>query len=454
MPAAAIARVIIEGLHGDTDLELRLNPRLSIVFGENGTGKTTVLHVLANIANGDLERFTRLRFQSLSVTNSSGDRLELRQEDVDERLLVVPRLNGRDMAAVSRGMPTQSDTRTRLRSFFGGRPVYLPAFRSVLEAVSRSRLSENPQTESQQREAQSIVESELDGTYGDAAGGVATSYLRRERARLMANKTILCRQWFGPFVPLVRFPSLWEVAEELRDELQRAKYSVAEHDRNAFTDVFVRALKAVVENQEAERPEALSAVVQRLQRRLADLKDADMALPEAYSELATLLSQQSLQYTTEGWIASRILDIYDRALEKRLIAQADAFEQLHTFERSANRFLSGKTLRAQREGDQTVRGQPLNPVELSGGRRAPLSVLSSGERHVLTLLFSATHMGAGDGLLLIDEPELSLHVNWQRTIIDELMKQAGDRQIVVATHAPEVTAEHRDSMVELVPRRT
>jgi predicted ATP-dependent endonuclease of OLD family len=84
-----------------------------------------------------------------------------------------------------------------------------------------------------------------------------------------------------------------------------------------------------------------------------------------------------------------------------------------------------------------------------GSRRARFSVLSSGERQVLTLLFSATHMSSADGILLIDEPELSLHLDWQRTILTELMKQAGERQVVVCTHAPEVIADHRDSAVPL-----
>ena len=37
----------------------------------------------------------------------------------------------------------------------------------------------------------------------------------------------------------------------------------------------------------------------------------------------------------------------------------------------------------------------------------------------------ATHMSPADGIMLIDEPEISLHVDWQRIILDEIMRQAG-----------------------------
>ena len=58
-------------------------------------------------------------------------------------------------------------------------------------------------------------------------------------------------------------------------------------------------------------------------------------------------------------------------------------------------------------------------------------------------------MSPADGTMLIDEPEISLHIDWQRIIVSEIMAQAADRQIIVCTHAPEVVAEHRQALVEL-----
>lgn len=55
-------------------------------------------------------------------------------------------------------------------------------------------------------------------------------------------------------------------------------------------------------------------------------------------------------------------------------------------------------------------------------------------------------MSVASGIFLIDEPELSLHVDWQRIIISELMAQAGNRQIIACTHSPEVGADHSDAV--------
>ena len=58
-------------------------------------------------------------------------------------------------------------------------------------------------------------------------------------------------------------------------------------------------------------------------------------------------------------------------------------------------------------------------------------------------------MSLVDGIVLIDEPELSLHVDWQRKILSEMCKQAGGRQVIACTHAPEVAADHLDRFIRL-----
>jgi len=55
------------------------------------------------------------------------------------------------------------------------------------------------------------------------------------------------------------------------------------------------------------------------------------------------------------------------------------------------------------------------------------------------------------GVFLIDEPELSLHVDWQRIILKEISTQAPMRQIIACTHSPEVGADHDDAVQMFAP---
>jgi predicted ATP-dependent endonuclease of OLD family len=246
---------------------------------------------------------------------------------------------------------------------------------------------------------------------------------------------------------------LAEVGEELSTEYQTAELQLAHKDRAGFSEVFLEVVRAVFDRSKPPPAEETSQILKSIRQNLESLRASVENIPSApvYVQLAALMrgEQAPTALPTQEGIAARILKIYDAALSSRIEAEHQAFRRLRTFQESVNRFMEGKKLIV--EPSERAPRRQLARVQLDGERRAGLSVLSSGERHVLTLLFSATHMSAADGVLLIDEPELSLHVDWQRIILAELMAQAGNRQIIACTHAPEVAGDHRHRMVKLQP---
>ncbi|OLE96840.1 MAG: hypothetical protein AUG75_15475 [Cyanobacteria bacterium 13_1_20CM_4_61_6] len=52
-------------------------------------------------------------------------------------------------------------------------------------------------------------------------------------------------------------------------------------------------------------------------------------------------------------------------------------------------------------------------------------------------------------VVLIDEPEISLHIDWQSLLIPEMVAQLQDRQIITCTHSPMIGADYEDQMSEL-----
>ena len=68
----------------------------------------------------------------------------------------------------------------------------------------------------------------------------------------------------------------------------------------------------------------------------------------------------------------------------------------------------------------------------------PLGVasLSSGEKQVLRILLEA--LLAGANTMIVDEPELSMHIDWQRELVSALRELNPECQLVLATHSPEV----------------
>ncbi|MDR3194830.1 MAG: AAA family ATPase [Tannerella sp.] len=68
----------------------------------------------------------------------------------------------------------------------------------------------------------------------------------------------------------------------------------------------------------------------------------------------------------------------------------------------------------------------------------PLERLSSGEKQLLVILFTLFLMEDEPYLLLMDEPEISLHIGWQQQLIDVIRTLNPHVQLVMATHSPSI----------------
>ncbi len=74
-------------------------------------------------------------------------------------------------------------------------------------------------------------------------------------------------------------------------------------------------------------------------------------------------------------------------------------------------------------------------------------MLSAGEQQMLSFLcYNAFYE---DSVIFIDEPELSLHADWQRRLFPNLMKQQSSNQFVVATHSPFIYSKYEDKEIVL-----
>ena len=54
-----------------------------------------------------------------------------------------------------------------------------------------------------------------------------------------------------------------------------------------------------------------------------------------------------------------------------------------------------------------------------------------------------------NAIFIIDEPELSLHVDWQRQLFPTLLKQGTSNQFIVATHSPFIYSKYPDKELML-----
>ncbi len=84
-----------------------------------------------------------------------------------------------------------------------------------------------------------------------------------------------------------------------------------------------------------------------------------------------------------------------------------------------------------------------------GSERHSVNELSSGERHILTFLSLVLFEGQGRNFLVIDEPEISLNIKWQRELMSLFSVLLPSTQIIVASHSPALAKRNPDYLSEL-----
>ncbi|MDY0207129.1 MAG: AAA family ATPase [Pseudomonas sp.] len=88
-------------------------------------------------------------------------------------------------------------------------------------------------------------------------------------------------------------------------------------------------------------------------------------------------------------------------------------------------------------------------LTIESSRNIDIFKLSSGEKQLLILLIEVLLQRNKPYIYLTDEPEISLHIEWQRKIIPTVKKLNTSAQIIVATHSPEVASKYKESIINM-----
>jgi hypothetical protein len=128
----------------------------------------------------------------------------------------------------------------------------------------------------------------------------------------------------------------------------------------------------------------------------------------------------------------RVLWTYLEDTEQKLATFQPLLDRAQLLQEIVNGRFLFKTLTIDREGGFRFRTD-------EGGDLGPGS-LSSGEQHELVLAYDLLFNAKPASLVLIDEPEISLHVAWQQQFLNDLIKISTLQSLrfIVATHSPQV----------------
>jgi hypothetical protein len=154
-------------------------------------------------------------------------------------------------------------------------------------------------------------------------------------------------------------------------------------------------------------------------------------LVEIEQELDTAAAK-GIHTDTKDKALERIREIVKHSNDK----QEDLFHPINEVENIVKEFVDDKKISF---------GESLSFGDVEGVVSA--GKLSAGEKQILSfLIYNAFFHGVP---IIIDEPELSLHVDWQRRLIRALRKQNTDNQLIMATHSPFIYSRYPEFEYQL-----
>ncbi|MDQ1355093.1 MAG: hypothetical protein QG657_5402, partial [Acidobacteriota bacterium] len=97
-------------------------------------------------------------------------------------------------------------------------------------------------------------------------------------------------------------------------------------------------------------------------------------------------------------------------------------------------------------------GEKLPIFKNSAGSVFDINHLSSGEKQLFVRAMALKMLNANNSVILIDEPEISMHPGWQQRIVKVYEKIGNNNQVIIATHSPFIVGSVPKESVKLLKR--
>lgn len=165
----------------------------------------------------------------------------------------------------------------------------------------------------------------------------------------------------------------------------------------------------------------------------------------AYDRVSKFLKRQVATESILG-TKSSFLKRYEKEENlRRIVDSIDTLErQIEEAMIPINRFTDTLEKLFSNRKSVSITGNELG-ITLENGDRLPIASLSSGEKHLLKIFLSA--MSAEENAIIIDEPELSMHIDWQNVFVQSIMNLNPRCQLIIASHSPEIMADLADEKI-------
>ncbi len=455
---SAIVEIGVKNLFGHLNYRIPVNitDSITIIHGPNGCGKTWILQLINAIFSLNYAFLRSAPFDVIEFEFKDGGHFSVRKQTEERLLWYQASLNYPWLdAPQNRLVFTYSSRRTKKPKEFS-----VPGDGSITSIERQLPLSmierEIPQLERiglrewlDESRDEVLTLQEISRIYGHRLPRISSfkptpNWLSELTKRVDVN--------FIQSQRLIRMP----IVRSRRETSSRRDITeMVEHDSKELADRIATALAQsvkIAQSKDRTFPTRLMGrdfeQIESEPELREELNKIDAKRHQLYSA-GLLDEEESVPLPSQSMkdMEKSVLSLYLQDVGEKLRVFDDLQKRIATFMDLINsKFKSqGKSLIVSR--DQGF----LFKTDAGSGRMFRPAELSSGEQQQLVLFYELLFKTSNKSLVLIDEPEISLDVGWQRRFLSDLAKviQLGRFSILMATHSPQIIHNRRDLGVPL-----
>jgi len=411
----------------DYDISFANNENVLIITGPNGFGKTMILNIIFNLFNRKFQFFKTLVFNKITIIfDDAYSVVIVKDMKADKQYVKINFLNeNTDIGCFDYSDKLEEVERKLER--------YLP----IRRISSNKWISHGTNEVLTTDDILNVYADQLSEGMGGDIFRISSHEVNKildsikvhliKEQRLFRKVVNPERNYRPDKEQTIIIETIQTYAEELKkiiSENLKESFKISQNLDSSYPSRLVQETKRLTEKEYAAQFEILKNKQQKL---------ANYGLYES--------ERQLLRYNQDD---SKALSVYLNDLDKKLSIFDGLVEKLDLFTGILNeRRFTFKTIRIDKEKGFYFKTTKSKELELNQ--------LSSGEQHEVVILYELIFKATQNTLVLIDEPEISLHITWQKEFLNDLLRiiKIQNIQVIIATHAPSIINDRWDLVYNL-----
>lgn len=444
-----IKKLQVSNLFGEYNynIDIKYNKRITILHGPNGSGKTSILKFLDGFFNLKLFEIIGIPFDDFTIYFDNGSILKIIRNENPELFQLSDSEQKLDaLKIIYNKNSTKLEYKIKYKTIVNERDYPIRDIERNIPGLLRIA----PRRWHYVPEKIILTLEDILRRFGDELPSIGQTVLSDEPDWLLEIRNILKIHFidtkrlynFNLNDNLRRFDSdafsIISSVNQYSSELIR----IIQSFNNKYTTLSQELDKTLWIRLVNETGFSSGSKKENISKKLEELINKRKKLIEA-GLLDGDIKDESIEKLPEDSYKLYVISVYIEDAFKKLNVFDEIRTKIELFKEIVNNKFQSKIMKIDKQNGIKIitnNGRPINP-----------SKLSSGEQHELVLLFELLFKNEKESLILIDEPEISLHISWQKMFLDDLLKIANISPFdaIVATHSTYIVNDKQELLVPL-----